>query len=909
MFYGAGGPRVGELDEAQVHESRPGQNIVLGATTWRIESISRDRVIVAPAVGESGTLPFWRGEGPGRSSELGAAMGRFTRQILDDPQSTQTLATLGLDRWATQNLVASLQDQAAVSHVPTDLEIVVERFRDEVGDWRICILTPFGRRVHAPWALALEATIDRPGVQLLWTDDGIALRCANADEPLPTRALFPTDIEPTLVAHLPRSALFAGRFRDNAARALMLAKADPHRRQPLWAQRLRSQSLLGVAVKYPSFPIVLETLRECLQDVFDLDALTRLLEAVRRGVITVRDVETRSPSPFARGLAFRWVAEFLNAGDAPAAERRTQALTLDRTLLQQFLGHTALRDALDPATLAAITADAAAFPKPAANADEVHDLLRIHGDLSEPEVAARMSPGASAPVLLSRLRDSHRATSIDIRGDTRWICTDETTRYVAALGATEGETTDSGEVSANPPPLDGIVARFAQRRGPFTVADIVDRYGVSLKVAEAALTRLVVAGRLVNAPLLRDEAKVHWCDAELLRRWRQASHRRAQAEPVKPSTYARFLLYRHGMIGKRKPLLEVIDDLHGLPLPWSDWEGSVLPSRVADYRPAMLDELGLRGEVVWVGHGGLPGDGLVALIRRASLPCARRPVSAVPEGAAAVWRHLERHGACFVVDLVAAVGGPLEAVLDALWALAWSGLVTNDTVFPLRELTRRGSGVTVARQAGGRWATLPAPTASPTEVTIAHIRAILRRRGVVTPSILAYERSNDPITRAALRELEQHGTLQRGWFVEGLDSRQFSESAAMDTLRATPDTTEPSAVVLTASDAANPWGRTLAWPPATATPRAQAGYTIVLVDGQPAMLLTRGGRSAVTFDNLPAVAAKVVPAILQHLERTRRRSLRIETLDLALAAEHPAASALRAAGAIDDQSVLLLVRP
>ncbi|TNF29728.1 MAG: DEAD/DEAH box helicase, partial [Deltaproteobacteria bacterium] len=427
VHVGPDGPRVGELDEEMVYESRAGDTFILGASTWRVEEITRDRVIVSPAPGQPGKMPFWHGDGPGRPLETGRAIGAFTREIgaLAPDAAEERLRAWPLDALARKNLLAYLGDQReATGTLPTDRAITVERFRDELGDWRVCLLTPFGARVHAPWALALEAILTRRAgfdVQAMWSDDGIVLRFADSDEvpDYAQLALEPEEVEDLVIERLGTSALFAATFRESAARALLLPRRSAKGRAPLWQQRLRSSRLLAVAQRYPSFPIILETYRQCLQDVFDLDALREILGQIRRREVRIDEVETSSASPFSRSLVFAFVAAFLYEGDAPLAERKAQALALDRNLLRELLGQEQLRDLLDADVIAAVEAELQRLTdeRKAAHADHLHDLLRGLGALSEDELARRCAEPEALPGWLDALSRARRAIAVRVGGE------------------------------------------------------------------------------------------------------------------------------------------------------------------------------------------------------------------------------------------------------------------------------------------------------------------------------------------------------------------------------------------------------------------------------------------------------------------------------------------------------------
>ena len=397
------GTRVGELDEEMVYESRVGEIFLLGASTWRIVDITFERVVVTPAPGELGKMPFWHGDGPGRPVELGEAVGALVRELRSgdhDSAAARLRQRCGLDESAAANLLAYLEDQAeATGAVPDDRTVVVERFRDEIGDWRVCVLTPFGAQVHAPWGVALQARLREAwgaDVDLMWGDDGIVMRLPEAVDEMPVDDLMfdPDEVSELVASRLPETSMFASRFRECAARALLLPRRRPDQRTPLWQQRRRAADLLSVAAKYPSFPILLETTRECLNDVFELPALRRLMEDLHNRRVRVVAVDTAQASPFAQSLLFSWIAVYMYEGDAPLAERRAAALALDRDLLRDLLGAEELRELLDAGVIAdmelelqRLTADRAAR-----DPDEAHDLLRVLGPLTDEEVAARCAP-------------------------------------------------------------------------------------------------------------------------------------------------------------------------------------------------------------------------------------------------------------------------------------------------------------------------------------------------------------------------------------------------------------------------------------------------------------------------------------------------------------------------------------
>jgi len=852
-----------------VYESRVGEVITLGASAWRIEEISHDRVVVSPAPGEPGKLPFWHGDAVGRPIELGRALGAFVGELEADlgrgtrGRST-ALARLGerhdLDPLAAENLLAYLEDERDVAGaLPTDRRVVVERFRDELGDWRLCLLTPFGGRVHAPWALALEMRLaERLGaeVQTIWSDDGIAVRLPDADLEGIDGLLFPDpdEIEELVVGKVADSALFAARFRENAARALLLPRRRPGTRTPLWQQRQRAADLLAVASRYGSFPILVETYRECLSDVFDLPALREVLAGVARREIAVHRVETVRASPFASSLLFDYVAAYMYEGDAPLAERRAQALTLDRDLLRELLGQEELRELLDPAALAdlELALQGLADERHATTADQLHDLLRRVGDLTQAEVAARCAVlPAESTGWLGELAAGRRAVAVRIRGELRWIAIEDAARYRDAVGVQPPAGVPLAFLGPTAAALEGLLARYARTHGPFLSPEPALRWGLPVGVVEDALGRLLVAGSLLRGEFRPGGAEREWCDPEVLRQLRRRSlaRLRREVEPVEPAALGRFLPdwqgaapisrlgggpteaappYRGSAALER--LAEVVDQLAGLPIPASILERDVLPARIPGYQPRLLDELGALGEVAWVGRGSLGrDDGRLALFRpgREALRSVGGGPGSVDTAAAerpaglrheAIRAFLARRGASFYREIHAAAGGgPDREMLDALWDLVWAGEVTNDTFAPLRALRWARPGREARRRPGrltslgppeaaGRWSlvdgpegddAVPADTVAPapasaTERAHALALALLERHGVLTREAVASEGIVGGFSAVypVLRALEEAGRVRRGYFVAGLGAAQFALPGAIDRLRSVRDSVD-----------------------------------------------------------------------------------------------------------------------
>ncbi|WP_170211707.1 ATP-dependent helicase [Saccharothrix australiensis] len=906
------GSRVGELDEEMVYESRVGDTFLLGTSSWRVEDITHDRVIVVPAPGRPARMPFWKGDAPGRPLELGRALGRFLREVssMDEEGATRRAADAGLDAWATSNLLAYLAEQReATRHVPDDRTVLVERFRDELGDWRLVVHSPFGAQVNAPWALAIAARLrERRGVevQAAHSDDGIVVRLpdavdldgaqvvASAEDVL----LDPEEVEQVVVAEVGGSALFAARFRECAARSLLLPRRDPKRRTPLWQQRQRAAQLLSVAAKYESFPVVLEAMREVLQDVYDVPGLRELMAEVRARRVRVVEVETPGPSPFARSLLFGYVGMFLYEVDAPLAERRAAALSLDSALLAELLGAEAIRELLDPEVVEEVERSLQRLvpDRHARDAEGAADLLRFLGDLSEAEALER----GIRPEWLADLVAQRRAIRVRIAGEERVLAIEDAGRVRDALGVALPVGVPEAFTEPVADPLGDLLSRYARTHGPFPAVEAAERFGLGVAVVTGVLERMAAAGRLVRGELRPGGTHTEYCDAEVLRRLRRASlaRLRAEVEPVEPAALGRFLPSWHG-VGRRPRGAPTVDDVYsvveqlaGAPLPASAVESLVLPARLPGYRPALLDELTASGEVTWTGCGSLAGgDGWIALAPAdvADLLLPDLVPEATPDSSlhTAVVEALGG-GALFfrqVVDRVSLQGPTTDAeVVGALWDLVWAGVVTNDTLSPLRALVSGGGAAHKPRRtaprgryarmrtgrpdlpsrtgpptAGGRWSLAVVPAADPTRRAHARAEAFLERHGVLTRGALDTERVTGGFSGVyrVLRAMEESGQVVRGYVVEGLGAAQFAARGAVDRLRALSrppgqdHVGAPEAVVLAAADPAQPYGAALPWPDPVGEgrhrPGRKSGALTVLVDGVAALYVERGGRSLLSF--------------------------------------------------------------
>lgn len=1034
---GKGGRRVGELDEEMVYESRVGDLLTLGSSTWRVEEITRDRVLVSPAPGAPGRLPFWKGDQPGRPAELGAALGAWTREfghlaVTDEPAARERLAAAGLDAWASDNLLAHLAEQReATGVVPDDRTVVVERFRDDVGDWRVAIHSPYGARVHAPWALVLAARLrERVGdVSALPADDGIMLRLPDPLEEgtydvasgtwhhdaAPVIGLDDLLIDPDNVWDLVRdqlggSALFAARFREAAARALLLP-SRPDRRSPLWQQRLRASRLLEAAADQPDFPILLEAARECLTEDYDVAALVALMRDLAARRVRVVEVTTPVPSPAARALVFTYTARFLYEGDAPLAERRAATLALDPTLLSELLGRdgvTPLAELLEPEAVLAVEAEIGGLARPARDVEQVADVVRRFGPLTLAEVTERTADVDDAAALLALAR-ARRVLELPAPVGTWWAVVEDAGRLRDALGTALPPGLPSACTDPVPDPLGDLVRRWARGHGPFAAATLAARFGLPEAAVTEVLTRLAGEGVVVRGalrPEVLGGTGDEWCAVDVLRllRRRSLAALRQEVEAVPPVALGAFLPRWQGVVdlpvggpdgtsagsatstgsgasasaatpagpatpgrddgrrarrggsGTPRPvlpddLLRVVEQLAGAVVPASALETLVLPARLPGYRPELLDELLTAGEVVWAGHGPLAArDGLVSLHPAATadltLPPAGpgtvagapgvRSVSPVPTvvtrpgsadepptdelGADAASAPLTEHlhdllsggGAWFFDPLLARLpdAPAVSAVTDALWDLVWAGLVTNDSLAPLR--ARLGRGGTTHRaprrpgggrslgpalrptrptppEASGRWSLLPPREPDPTVRAHAAAAVLLDRHGVLTRGVGSVERAElGPVLRV-LAALEEAGKVRRGYFVEHLGGSQYALPGAVDRLREVagavvpppgdPAPTSP-VVVLAATDPANPYGAALAWPETTGhRPGRKAGGLVVLVGGALTLYVERGGRTALTFDRPEPMLRAAVTALADTVRAGRLGAVSLHRAD------------------------------
>jgi len=760
--------------------------------------------------------------------------------------------------------------------------------------------------VHAPWAMAVGARLrDSLGieVQSIWSDDGIAFHLPDSDAPPATELLLlePDELNELVVAELGQTALFGARFRENAARALLIPRRRPGERTPLWQQRLKAQGLLQVARRFASFPIVLETYRECLQDVFDLPALTRLLQGLRTREIDLVDVETSSASPFASSLLFDYIATYMYEDDTPPAERRAQALSLDRDLLRELLGQEELRELIDRDALAEVERSLRPMPR---DADHLHDLLRLRGDLR---------PGEFDEAQAAILEAERRAIRIRVAGEERLAAAEDAGRYRDALGTMPPSGLPEVFLEASPDALVSLVLRWARGRGPFTTAEAEAWFGLDL---EPLLRDLEARDELVRGELRPGGTEREWCDPDVLRRLRRASLAalRREVEPAEQAALGRFLPSWHG-IDRRASLREALIPLQALALPVSLWESDVLPRRVPSYRPEQLDQLCGSGELVWAGAGL---DRVAVFFRDDAAALGQPAAAPAPEGEAHdALRAALAGGALFWADLLAATGLEDAVALPALWDLVWAGEATNDAWAPLRaerryqaprsdptrfprsaqqllerdhrrdRRTRRFSRARAQRTTAtqGRWSLASGLFAGGAPDRRALAELLLERQGVVTRDSVRGEGvpGGYGAVYAELRALETLGTCRRGYFVEGLGGAQFALGGAVERLRELRprDGEQIDSLVLAAADPAQPYGAALPWPKRAGARAARvAGAHVVLLGGEPALYVERGGRSLTPLrDPDPGWLRPALGALVAFVRRGGAKRLAVERFD------------------------------
>lgn len=963
----SGSRRVGELDEEMVYESRVNDIITLGATSWRIQQITHDQVVVVPAPGRSARLPFWRGEGIGRAADAGASLAVFLRQLdsAAPDEAQRYLRSLGLDDNAINNLLALLAEQRAATGVlPSDRTLVIERCRDESGDWRVILHSPWGQRIHAPWALAIAARIQqRLGIDasVVASDDGIIARFPDSEGRVPGAELFVFDADnltQRVSDTIGGSALFAARFRECASRALLLPRRNPGKRSPLWQQRLRAGQLLEVARQYHDFPILIETARECLQDVYDLPALHRLMNQIQQGSVQFVEVTTDVPSPFAAPLLFGYVAEFIYASDAPQAERHASLLALDSNLLGELLGQTDKGDLLAPAVVGQVEQELQRLePRyQAQHAEGIVDLLRELGPLSQAEIEARFSGDRQqAMAALRQFAAAQRVIPVTLAGEVRWAVVEDAARLRDALATVIPDNLPATFLQPLPDPLRDLITRYARTHALFSAQQLADRYGAGVAVINSALLPLREQGKLLHIGSESGQTGGVWVSADIFKRLRLRSLQTAReaTRPVPPAAWVTLLLERHGVLNPaaaftREPspvaqavyhdidgLARVIEQLAGVALPASLWESQILRARIRHYQPAMLDELLASGDVIWCGHKALGNnDGLVSLhlseFAAETLPPSdsAQPLTALQQ---AILEALSHGGAWFAHEIMAKLDGPQTPpsaeVYAALWQLVWQGAITTDSWIALRGLlgspgatrsrptrtlrTRHGQRFTPSALPGrgpgvntiaGRWSRLTRGEISPTRQALALAENMLDRYGVITRGSAISEQipGGFPALQPVLRGMEDAGRIMRGRFITGAGGTQFADAVTIERLRelAQQPAETTAAVALAAMDPANPFGATLGWPVHSSgvRPVRRLGARVVIAAGKLALYLPQGGKDLLLFTDDDAQQHAAIAALAVALKREKSLSFTLETVNGQPVSQSPLLSVLRHAG-------------
>ena len=925
----AGGPegkarRVGELDEEMVFESRIGEVFLLGASSWRVEEITPEKVMVSPAPGEPGKMPFWHGDSPGRPLEFGRRIGQFLDAMQRGPAEESVVAlrdTYHLDASARESLLEYIAEQREVTEVPTHKHLVVERFLDQIGDWRICILSPFGARVHAPWAMAIRARLIEMfpyELDVVWSDDGIVFRIPDGDR-MPALDLFfpaPDLIDDLIINRLAETSLFAARFRENAGRALLLPKRRPGGRSPLWALRRRAASLLSVASRFRDFPIILETYRECLRDQFDLPGLKGILKDIAQGEIRVTEVETDTPSPFAASLVFQYVANFMYEGDAPLAERRAQALTIDHERLRALLGEAALRDLLDADAIAQVVRAVSRLDQTLSDADDVHDLLLSVGAQTEAQLADRTDDPVALSAWVETLVRHRRIYRLKFEGETRYAAAEDAARYRDALGRVHPPGLPSSFLEEVADPLGDLVMRYVRTHGPFLAETMADHFQLGVGIIRTVLKQKLREGRVVFGEFLPDGHGQEWCGAEVMRRIKRRSlaKLRAQVESVETRALARFACHWHRLDDRRRgqqAILDVMERLQGVALEWRVWEYDVLPARVSEYKSSDLDMLLVTGALQWQGvpKSGAKGGRLTFFRPETARKLAPRATPLNDPLSVSIRGILGQGGAMFFRDLLAQSDTFGPALLDALWALVWNGEVSNDSLAPLRSLHRRksplGRGQRRGRRPGGarhgtrdlpgsegRWWLVRHDPRDDVEHATAVTHQLLERHGVLTREAVASEHLPGGFSRvyAVLKILEERGSVRRGYFVDALGPSQFCLPGAEDRLRRPPESETPW-MALSAVDPANVYGAALPWPKIEGRRfERAAGAYVILHDGDLVGFLSRSEHVLHTqlSDDVPLARRQVesiIDGLRSLLHPLRRKVIHLETIDGAPAAQ------------------------
>lgn len=942
--------RVGELDEEMVHESRVGDRIILGTSTWRIAEIDRDRVIVEPAPGAAARLPFWHGESTGRAYDEALRRGALVRCLAGSSQETveTRLIVDGLDAFARENLKGLLAHQRqATGVVPDDRTVIIEVCADEEGDDRIVIHASFGKRVCEPWALAITARVrERFGFdpQAMAADTGIVVRFPQAESgDLPDLAAFlfdPDEAERIVAAEVGATALFAARFRECASRALLVASRQPGKRAPLWQQRVKGGQLLEAARREGDFPLLAEAARECLHDVYDMGALRQVMEDIDTGAVRVSAVRTQTPSPFAAPLLFGYVADHLYEGDLPHAERRHALLSVDADLLGELLGSDKAAEVLDQAVVDAVQAElqGTAAGYRARGVEGVCELLRRVGPLSTSNVACRTdgpldameddeaaacADDEQARALLDELEAGHRAFRTQIAGAPVWAVAEDAARLRAVLGAPCPDWARiEGDAGSAETLLDGVIARILRTNALCTAESIAQELGLGTALVEESLRRLAGQGRAVQMAYPADAPIPSWTDPVVMRRLRArslAAARQAIA-PVDQATYLRYLFDLQGIgdaegVDGIDRLAEIIAQFEGVFLPAQLWEASVFPTRMAGYDPVLLDDLLACGDVVWQGGTDGKGNHVIAFYPSDSPFCPVRiePCDRTDQGALAemVWNGCASSDSFAFVR--ASIAGRLVERIDLTSAMPRrahsrrAGRRYAASAGAKREARERVIERT-ARDAAfmGTWWKMETPEVNDTVCAMDIVDSLLDRYGVVTRDIAlgAGVPGGLGSLYPVLRSREDAGELLRGAFVEGMGPSQFAAVDTIEHLRSFADAGTGPAIVLDADDPIDLLGRGLPWPASTvnAKPARRAGALVVFWKGMPILHISAHGRDIISFsEDVEALRCAACAFASTSLERARRlhtwsERIQVRTFDGKPVLDTPFATVLEEVG-------------
>ncbi|MCI0464245.1 MAG: hypothetical protein L0Z62_45505 [Gemmataceae bacterium] len=908
--YTLGGLRVGELDEEFIYERRVGDTFLLGTSAWRLEQVEADRVIVAPAHGRPALVPFWRGEQTGRSHDLGLAIGRFLRELATRADDGGTRAwleqTYHLDEPAARNLLFHVRrQQQRCERLPDDRTLFIEASRDQLGDWQVILLSPRGSRLHLALRLALENRLRvRLGYspQCLHHDDGILVRLSDTDEPILDllEGLTPENVRSLVLEELADSPLFALRFRQNAARALLLPRGQAGKRAPLWLQRLRGRDLLQVARRHPDFPIVAETFRECLHDHLDVPRLEELLADVQAGKVEVVTRRLETPSPFASGLLFAFTAANMYQYDGTEGEP-SRAPNLDRHLLDQLVAPESHPHLLDPRAVHQVDRRLRGLGQPPRSATELAEWLRRLGDLTPGDLEGGMA------AYLAELEADGRATRIELpgaRAPRRWVLAEEESLYRAAFGLVECAAEEQQAAAS------AVLARYLATHALVSLRDVLDRYPFESEWARRQLEGWAASGRVVTvAPSLEAEP-LQWSAPENLEQVQRGSLALLRREVITcpAPQFQDFVVRWQGLHpdtrqGSAEGLAEVLARLEGLLVPAELWERTILPARVPGYQARWLDECIASGEWVWAcASAGDSGAGALAFLRREHLAQLPLPVPADAPGLAGVSGQvldcLRNRGALFVSDVAQHTGLVPSAVRSALWELLRLGVATNDRFDvirrgngglpdsrhePLRSRLTSRLGAPLRQSAirnpqsaipEGRWSMVPWGRPDAEAHAVHQAMQLLQRYGIVARELAALDAWMPPwrVLYEVLSRMELAGEVRRGYFVEGLSGAQFALPEAAQLLQdlSLPSSAAAPVLLVHSLDPANLYGAGAPFDlelldGGTRALGRRLGNWLTLKAGRPVLVIEQHGRRvtalAASREDLAAAVA-CLPALL-----------------------------------------------